>query len=191
MNFEGNTYRTAVNWNSYIKPTDEPINYLEIGVNKGYNLFSVADSYAKHPDSKIYGIDPWEDYEDYNEYKTKQDSIYSAFLNNLAHYPHNNKINAIRGYSHTEIPRFEDNFFDIIYIDGNHNPEYILEDAVLSFRKLKVNGIMIFDDYDWTNTDEEHNTIHGVEAFLRGYQNRIYKERVVSINSQVFVTRKN
>ena len=55
----------------------------------------------------------------------------------------------------------------------------------------KVNGIMIFDDYDWTNTDEEHNTIHGVEAFLRGYQNRIYKERVVSINSQVFVTRKN
>jgi hypothetical protein len=35
---------------------------------------------------------------------------------------------------------------DIIYIDGNHGPEYVLEDADLSFRKLK-NGIMIFDDY--------------------------------------------
>ena len=34
-------------------------------------------------------------------------------------------------------PKFKDEFFDIIYIDGNHEPEYVLEDAVLSFRKLK------------------------------------------------------
>jgi len=191
MNFEGNTYRTAENWNHVFSPQDIPINYLEIGVNKGSNLFSVAESYAKHPDSRIYGIDPWEDYEEYEEYKNKQENIYKSFLNNLAIYPDNNKISIFKNYSHKVIPQFKDQYFDIIYIDGNHNPEYILEDAVLSFRKLKVGGIMIFDDYDWTMSDESHNTMHGVEAFLRAYQNRIYKEEVICVNSQVFVRRKN
>jgi hypothetical protein len=40
------------------------------------------------------------------------------------------------GFYNVEVPKFDDNFFDIIYIDGNHEPDYTLEDAVLSFRKL-------------------------------------------------------
>lgn len=191
MNFEGNTYRTAENWKHVIKVPDHAINYLEIGVNKGCNLFSVADSFASHPDSRIYGIDPWENYSEYDEYKNNQNTIYKDFLKNLSHYEYNDKITISRGYSHMIVPTFEDQMFDIIYIDGNHRPEYILEDAVLCFRKLKVNGLMVFDDYDWTMGDENENTMHGIEAFLRGYQNRIYKDDVVNINSQVFVRRKN
>jgi hypothetical protein len=38
---------------------------------------------------------------------------------------------------------------------------------------------------------ESYNTMHGIEAFLRAYQNRIYKEDVVCVNSQVIVRRKN
>ena len=56
------------------------------------------------------------------------------------------KIIVKRGYSNKEINNFEDNFFDIIYIDCNHEPEYVLEDAVLSFRKLKKDGIMMIMD---------------------------------------------
>ena len=70
-----------------------------------------------------------------------------------------------KGYSHKEINNFEDNFFD-----GNHEPEYVLEDAVLSFRKLKINGIMIFDDYGWGGDDL---TKRGIDAFLSGYHKRI------------------
>jgi hypothetical protein len=61
-------------------------------------------------------------------------------------------------------------FFDIIYIDGNHEPEYVLEDAVLSFRKLKKNGIMIIDDYGWGGPDL---TKKGIDGFLAGYHKRI------------------
>ena len=39
--------------------------------------------------------------------------------------------------------------FDIIYIDGSHAVNDVLEDAVLSFRLLKPEGILIFDDYRW------------------------------------------
>lgn len=59
---------------------------------------------------------------------------------------------------------------DIIYIDGNHEPEFVLEDAVVSFRKLKNNGIMIFDDYGWGGPDL---TKRGIDSFLNGYYKKI------------------
>ena len=79
----------------------------------------------------------------------------------------------------------EDNFFDIIYIDGNHEPEYVLEDAVLSFRKLKNNGIMIFDDYGWGGPDL---TQKGIDGFLSGYHKRITK--LGEKQSQIFIRKK-
>ena len=192
MNFDGNTYRTADNWKYVLKIPEFAINYLEIGVNCGANLFSVAETFAKHPNSKLYGIDPWQDYEGYNEYKEEQELIYNKFINNLANYKDNYKITPLRGLSNQIIPTFPDEYFDIIYIDGNHEPEFILEDAVLSFRKLKKDGYLIFDDYDWTlNGDSDHNTINGIESFISAYRNRIDRSSVISINTQVFVKKNN
>jgi hypothetical protein len=80
------------------------------------------------------------------------------------------KIIPIRGFSNEEIPGLEDNFFDIIYIDGNHEPEFALEDAILSFRKLKIGGYLIFDDYGFEGPD---GTSKGIDGFLSGYHKRI------------------
>ena len=186
MSFVGVTYRTAHNWyynlnlNDYYKT---PINYLEIGTFYGANLLSVADTYGKHNESKLYCIDPWEDYEDYPEYKNAQSSIYNSFIQNVENSGVKDKIIIKRGCSNVEIPKLEDDFFDIIYIDGNHEPEYVLEDAVLSFRKLKKNGIMIFDDYEWGGQDL---TKRGIDAFLNGYHKRI--ERLGGVReTQLFI----
>ena len=184
-NFIGSQYRLANNWfnhvdiNNYI---NNPINYLEIGAFYGANVLSVAKTYGMNNDSKLYCIDPWEDYDEYPEYKNQQSSIYNSFINNVETSGEKNKIIINRGYSNIEIPKFDDDFFDIIYIDGNHEPEYVLEDAVLSFRKLKKNGIMIFDDYGWGGPDL---TQRGIDGFLSGYHKRIniLGER----QSQVFI----
>ncbi len=138
-NFVGTQYRLANNWFDYIKldDYDKPIHYLEIGTFYGANLLSVAKTYGAHKDSRLYCIDPWEDYTDYPEYKNQQSSIYETFCINVKNSESKDKIIVTRGYSNNEIPKLEDDFFDIIYVDGNHEPEYVLEDAVLSFRKLK------------------------------------------------------
>jgi len=39
--------------------------------------------------------------------------------------------------------------FDLIYIDGSHRGEDVLEDAILSYRVLEPRGFLIFDDYFW------------------------------------------
>jgi len=179
-NFVGIEYRLADNWFNFVDINnfkDKQINYLEIGTFYGANLLSVGNTYGMHKDSKLYCIDPWEDYDDYPEYKNQQSSIYDSFITNVEKSGFKDKIVINRGYSNLEIPKFQDEFFDIIYIDGNHEQEYVLEDAVLSFRKLKKNGIMIFDDY--------HITQIGIHAFLSSYNKKI--NYVAERNDQLFI----
>ncbi len=186
-NFSGEKNRLANNWFRVVDVEhykNKPINYLEIGVFHGANVLSVANSYGLHNDSKLYCIDPWEDYEDYPEYKNKQTSIYQSFMNNVENSGAKHKLVINRGYSNNEIPKFENDFFDIIYIDRNHEPEYVLEDAVLSFRKLKKNGIMIFDDYGYGWGGPELNK-RGIDGFLFGYHKKI--KILGESNTQVFI----
>jgi len=183
MSFEGVSYRTADNWFSVVPMPSHPIRYLEIGTFYGANLFSVGRSYASHPDSRMVCIDPWLDYDDYPEYKGRQESVYDAFTRNLDSSGQKEKITVVRGFSHNEIPKFEDESFDIIYIDGNHEPDYVLEDAVLAFRKLKIDGLLIFDDYGWGGPDL---TTRGIDAFRSAYHKRISTNHPY-VNTQVFM----
>ena len=188
-NFKGVQYRLANNWFNVINVNDykdKPINYLEIGAFYGANIISVGKTYGLHNESKLFCIDPWEDYEEYDEYKNEQPHIYETFNENIKNSGFQDKIIINRGYSNKEIHKFDDEFFDIIYIDGNHEPEYVLEDAVISFRKLKVNGIMIFDDYGWGGPDL---TQKGIDAFLSGYSKRIQYLKLE--DHQVFIKKIN
>lgn len=112
----------------------------------------------------------WEDYDDYPEYKGTQASTYASFLRNLEVSGLGKRVGVHRGYSHAIIPAFANSYFDLIYIDGNHEPEAVLEDASLSFRKLRTGGVLVFDDYGWGG--KEH-TQKGIDAFLSGYQKRV------------------
>lgn len=40
--------------------------------------------------------------------------------------------------------------FDLVYIDGSHQAQDVLADAVLGFRLLRKGGLLIFDDYLWS-----------------------------------------
>jgi predicted O-methyltransferase YrrM len=186
-NISGNVYQLADNWFSQINIynyKNKPITYLEIGAHYGSNLISVALSYGSHKNSKLYAIDPWIDYDEYPEYKDEQNKIYNTFTNNIDTSGVKDKVVIKRGYSNIEVPKFQDEFFDIIYIDGNHEPEFVLEDAVLSFRKLKKNGIMIFDDYGWGGPAL---TMKGIDAFVSGYYKKI---KVIAIVKTQFFLQK-
>ncbi len=186
--FEGKYWRLANNWCFYVKQEefiDRPIKYLEIGTLYGANLISVAQTYGSHPETELHCVDPWEDYDEYDEYRGEQPTIYDTFQKNIDRFGIREKVKEHRGYSHKLVPEFEDEYFDIIYVDGNHEPEYVMEDAVLSFRKLKKGGIMVFDDYGWGGFNR---TLKGIEGFLLGYSNRY--TFIGILGTQVFI-RKN
>jgi hypothetical protein len=154
-------------WKYYIPIEDKPINYLEIGVFKGDNIIDVSKSYCKHSDSKIYCVDPWLEYNDYPEYKGIIQKIYEVFLENMKKENLLKKIIIHKDFSHNILPTFEDNYFDIVFIDGNHETEFVYQDGVVVLPKVKSGGTIIFDDYDWTQTKK------GINNFLEDYKSQL------------------
>lgn len=186
--FKGTSYRLTNNWFDFIPLSlnENPIKYLEIGTFFGANIISCTKTYGVHPKSLLYGVDPYLDYNEYDEYKGEITNIYETMKENLNLLipEEKRKITIFREYSYNKVPKFMSEYFDIIYIDGNHLPEYVLEDATLSFRKLKVGGYMIFDDYGFNGDD---CTKRGIDAFLHGFRDRI--QILGCRETQIFIKR--
>lgn len=145
---QGEAFRIAENWWIDVLPymNNNPIVYGEVGVYHGHNLVSVEKRFARHPQSILYAIDPWMDYEEYPEFKGKQEINYQYTLYNIKYANIENKVRVIRKKSEDALPEFNDNFFDILYIDGSHVYEYVVKDCLLSMPKVKSGGYLIIDD---------------------------------------------
>ena len=182
--FKGYNWRLCNLWFDIVPRTDNiPINYLEIGTLCGANLITVAKTYASHPDSILYCIDPWIDNEEYSEYKYLQNSNLNNFISNVQEANIVNKLRACRDFSYKTLPKLNDNMFDIIYIDGNHEPYAIMEDGVMSFRKCKSNGWIIFDDYTFTP-----DVTKTIDAFVYLYKDKIQYYHIA--NGQCYLQKK-
>ena len=63
--------------------------------------------------------------------------------------------------------------FDFIYIDGSHNGEDILSDAIEAFKILKVNGLIFFDDFLQHDNERILQSYAGIEKFLSLYSDNL------------------
>lgn len=66
-------------------------------------------------------------------------------LNNYFFYDHEVKLH--RGKSFDVMNNFPDNYFDFVYIDGDHSYEGVKNDLEISYHKVKKNGIICGHDY--------------------------------------------
>jgi predicted O-methyltransferase YrrM len=41
--------------------------------------------------------------------------------------------------------------FDFIYIDGSHLGKDVMTDACMAFQLVRSGGVIVFDDYEWTD----------------------------------------
>jgi predicted O-methyltransferase YrrM len=158
-----------INWAPYIPMPSGPINYLEIGCADGGNAIIVSKSYAKHPNSKLYCVDPWMDYDEYPEYKGHQETAWETFNRNIQTCSDHAKFVIKRGLSDDIVPAFPNDFFDLIFVDGNHETEYVYRDGLMSLKKVKIGGYIVFDDYihSWTQT------VAGIKKFIQTVGPRI------------------
>lgn len=57
--------------------------------------------------------------------------------------------------------------YDLIFIDGSHEFKDVLNDAESSFKHIKKDGFIIFDDFNWFQyRDERQNPSHAINIFL-------------------------
>ncbi len=163
--FDGNVYNLSYKWLNIIPKPSGPYKIMEIGAYQGANVCSLMKTYAEHEGSEVHCVDPWFNYDGYREYQREQTTNYSKFLRNIGKLSPKDiqKIYIHRNISQKIIPRFDDEMFDLIYIDGNHHRTYILEDAVHAFRKLKPGGWMIFDDM------HDKEVLNDVNSFMNSF----------------------
>lgn len=179
--FTGYVWSLCNKWFDTIPLQSKPIRYLEIGTLCGANLLSVAKTYASHPDSKLECIDIWEDTREYSEYKQLQTSNYQHFLSNMERNGLlDSKLTIYKDYSYNVLPRLENNAYDMIYIDANHESWAVLEDGVHAFRKCKSDGWIIFDDYTFSEETQQ-----GIDSFLDCFSKYISKYYIK--NGQAYV----
>ena len=133
--------------------------YLEIGCHEGMSLFYVLENYKK---VSAIGIDIWGE--------KKYSLVEKTFDNNIFGYKNflkkkKDSVIALREFNHNKL------FFDYIYIDGLHLGEHVIVDAIESFKVLKNNGIMIFDDFLQHDENKKYQTYQGIFYFLKFFKN--------------------
>ncbi len=116
----------------------------EIGVGHGHNSYNIL---ANLPVKKHYCIDPYLYYKDHalgnqdiqdNNYLEAEKYLKGKF---------GDKVEFICKKSEDACVLFPDNFFDILYIDGNHWLKYIKKDIDLYYPKIKHGGIIGGHDF--------------------------------------------
>lgn len=66
---------------------------------------------------------------------------------------------------------FSDDYFDWIYIDGDHSREAVLNDLEAWHTKLKPRGVIALDDYDWRDEQGQYSIRGAVDAFIAHHNN--------------------
>ena len=135
------------------------INYLEVGVFEGRSVIWAVENILTHPSSRLTAIDPFIPYGEFVDYER-------TFRDNLELSGATDRTTIIKGFSQEELRKLPLDSFDIIYIDGDHSIDSVLEDAVLCWRLLKEGGILIFDDYEMPQTPPTRTAMN---TFIRFY----------------------
>ena len=111
---------------------------IEIGCYQGESTEVFAQTF-----DKIYAVDPWQngyDTYDHSSYVTEMSLVEKAFDVRMSKY---DGIIKIKDTSTNFLQKF-DGVVDFIYIDGNHQYEYIIKDLRLSIKVAKYIG-----GHDW------------------------------------------
>jgi predicted O-methyltransferase YrrM len=170
--------------------TQEEIHILEIGSFEGKSSVWFIENLLNNQSSSISCIDPWVTYDQknnslnsYHKDILKKDlndlsegyifsDEYETFVNNIAETNKLSQVHIMKGFSDVLLPSLisTKKQYDIIFIDGNHTAPYVLSDAIMSWKLLKVNGIMIFDDYLWRlDKPETLRPKMAVDNFISNY----------------------
>lgn len=185
IGFEGDVLNLSYKWTGIIPLNPQmPWKIMEIGVYHGANVCNLVKTYAQHPRSEIHCIDPWMDVPDYPEYRNQQPTNYSRFIHNISLLDPTDlqKVYPYRKLSEDVVPQFLNESFDLIYVDGNHTRQFVLEDAVMVAKKVKRGGWLVFDDTHHPDVSA------ALQAFLSVNVTRFEQMQVQ--NSQLFMRRR-
>lgn len=131
----------------------------EIGVWNGDFSTEILE-YAKPKELTL--IDPWGllaegPSTDWNHKKHgNSDAMDTMFQHVSKKFGDEERVNICKGFSEDILNQYPDDYFDWVYIDGNHQYEFVKADVELCFRKVRHGGVIAGDDFLWERAGRKH-----------------------------------
>lgn len=127
----------------------EGLRFLEVGIFEGRSTIWFCENVLTGPRCRYFAIEP----DPAPNMAHNFDLLRERTDVQLMHIP---------DYSERVLPKMasERSRIDFGYLDGDHNAQGNLRDAVMMWELLKVGGLMLFDDYEMEATDPWHYISH-------------------------------
>jgi len=123
--------------------------FVEIGCWKGTSTVCMADKIKNSKKNiKFYAIDI---FEAYTQDGAVLETTFDEFLHNIE--PCKEYIIPIKGSSHEVHTQFEDKSIDFLFIDANHDYEFIKKDIELWYAKVKEGGVIGGHDFQFPGVE--------------------------------------
>ena len=139
---------------------------LEIGTFHGSSLaYLIVEMINQNKTFDIHVIDPLLDYSMEGENSLRkgdhenQSEIFHKNMKDVEQY-----FTLHQDFSYNVLPTFTPDYFDFIFVDGDHSTEGVYSDLTLSWKVLKIGGILAGDDYGAADGD----TKIGIDRFFGG-----------------------
>lgn len=126
---------------------------VEIGVWRG----KFSKKLLSRQPKMLHLVDPWKFFPEYGDRvygrgqqdqnnQERMDKIYQSVNDK---YGALENVELHRGTSEEIAPTFANDYFDFVYIDANHDYEFVKQDLALFFPKTKSGGYIVGDDYNY------------------------------------------
>jgi predicted O-methyltransferase YrrM len=175
-------------WELFI-PQINPTRILEIGSYEGASTCYLIKKLADSKDIELHCVDTWQGGVEHQEGgggETDMSAVEKRFHHNtktaISEVKHAVQLVIHKEHSDIALSKLiaegKQNYFDFIYVDGSHQAPDVLCDAILSFRLLKIDGVIAFDDYLWQEklpygTDPIRCPKFAIDAFTNIYCRKI------------------
>ncbi len=166
----------------------DDLNFLEIGCFEGKATHWICRNILTGNNCRIRVVDTFGGSMEHKDRNFSFNGVKERFIENTKEYEA--MIDIYQMESQKMLREVNAPIFDFIYVDGSHTAPDVLEDAILAWRLLKPNGIMIFDDYAWDayKSEPEKNPRLAIDSFLavmKGKYELLHKDYQVAIRKNL------
>jgi len=149
-------------------------NLLEIGSWAGHS--TVLWGSVVKGRGKVFCIDTWGGAGNTPQLRNKDKEILDLFNHNIKTSGLNNTVIPIRGTSDALANVLQNNYFDFVYVDGDHSYSQFKKDLLNYTKKVKLGGIIAGDDLElYPNEVDIDNAIkHCEEDFILDTKTKKY-----------------
>ena len=163
----------------------------EIGVWKGeFSRLILANTKPE----KLHLIDPWQFCAEYpgryygGAVAKSQGDMDKIFAAVRAEFAANDCVEIHREPSVACLAKFDDGYFDWVYVDGNHSFEYVVADLESAYLKVRDGGYIAGDEFGWRDrSGAAEGQTSGVSEAVRDFADGHGIAKVYLIQDQFLI----